>query len=209
MKSNFEIKINKEIRDYTESILLGLSLCQTIFSIPACAIMCGLYFLFKERFGTEVTSWLCMLGAAPFAALGFIKFQGMYTEDIVKMVISSFALSTRNLINAPFNLYYETLEPFINQSRKESIVHDKKLRKIEKAQQRKTRVPRTVQDTIPVDTIYKDGIFRSGNKYTKSYRFLDINYKIVSGEDKNNLFLSYSDLLNSFDSSVMTKITIS
>ncbi|EFW24810.1 PrgI family protein [Solobacterium moorei] len=139
MKSNFEIKINKEIRDYTESILLGLSLRQTIFSTLACAIAYGLYFLFKERFGTEVTSWLCMLGAAPFAAFGFIRFQGMYTEDIVKMAISSFALSTRNLINAPFNLYYETFEPFINQSRKESIVHDKKLRKIEKAQQRKNK----------------------------------------------------------------------
>ena len=139
MKSNFEIKINKEIRDYTESILLGLSLRQTIFSILACAVACGLYFLFKERLGTEVTSWLCMLGATPFAAFGFIRFQGMYTEDIVKMAISSFALSTKNLINVPFNLYYEILEPFINQSRKESIVHDKKLRKIEKAQQRKNK----------------------------------------------------------------------
>lgn len=139
MKSNFEIKINKEIRDYTESIFFGLSLRQSIFSIIACAIACGLYFLFEERLGTEVTSWLCMLGAAPFAALGFIRFQGMYTEDIVSMAISSFVLSTRNLINVPFNLYYEILEPFINKSRKESIVHDKKLRKIEKAQQRKNK----------------------------------------------------------------------
>ena len=79
------------------------------------------------------------LGAAPFAAFGFIRFQGMYTEDIVKMARSSFMLSTRNLINVPFNLYCEILEPFINQSRKESIVHDKKLRKIEKAQQRKNK----------------------------------------------------------------------
>lgn len=139
MKSNFEIKINKEIRDYTESILLGLSLRQTIFSILACAVACSLYFLFKESLGTEVTSWLCMLGTAPFAAFGFIRFQGMYTEDIVSMAISSFALSTKNLINVPFNLYYEILEPFINQSRKESIVYDKKLRKIEKAQQRKNK----------------------------------------------------------------------
>lgn len=117
-------------------------------------------------------------------------------------------LSTRNLINVPFNLYCEILEPFINQSRKESIVHDKSYERLKKLNKEKTRVPKTVQDTIPVDTIYKDGIFKSGNKYTKSYRFLDINYKIASGEDKNNLFLSYSDLLNSFDSSVMTKITI-
>lgn len=84
----------------------------------------------------------------------------------------------------------------------------KSYERLKKLNKEKTRVPRTVQDTIPVDIIYKDGIFRSGNKYTKSYRFLDINYKIASGEDKNNLFLSYSDLLNSFDSSVMTKITI-
>ena len=139
MKSNFEIKINKEIRDYTESILLGLSLRQTIFSILACAIACGLYFLFKERFGTEVTSWLCMLGAAPFAAFGFIRFQGMYTEDIVKTVFNSLLLSSRDLINKPFNLYNEVFEPMIKRSRKESIVHDKKLRKVKKAEQRKNK----------------------------------------------------------------------
>ena len=139
MKSNFEIKINKEIRDYTESILLGLSLRQTIFSILACAVACGLYFLFKERLGTEVTSWLCMLGATPFAACGVIRFLGMYTEDIVKTVFNSLLLSSRDLINKPFNLYDEVFEPMIKQSRKESIVHDKKLRKIEKAEQRKNK----------------------------------------------------------------------
>lgn len=127
MKSNFEIKINKEIRDYTESIFFGLSLRQRIFSIIACIIACGLYFLCKDRLGTEMTSWLCMLGAAPFAALGFIRFQGMYTEDIVKTALYSFLLSSTNLINKPFDLYEEIFNSIINQSRKESIVHDKKL----------------------------------------------------------------------------------
>lgn len=84
----------------------------------------------------------------------------------------------------------------------------KSYERLKKQNKERIRVPRTVQDTIPVDSVYKDGIFRSGNRYTKSYRFLDINYKIASGEDKNNLFLTYSDLLNSFDPSVMTKITI-
>lgn len=139
MKSNFEIKINKEIRDYTESIFFGLSLRQSIFSIIACIIACGLYFLCKDRLGTEMTSWLCMLGAAPFAAFGFIRFQGMYTEDIVKTALYSFLLSSTNLINKPFDLYEEIFNSIINQSRKESIVHDKKLRKIEKAKQRKNK----------------------------------------------------------------------
>lgn len=139
MKSNFEIKINKEIRDYTESIFFGLSLRQSIFSIIACIIACGIYFLFNDKLGTEMTSWLCMLGAAPFAALGFIRFQGMYTEGIVKTALYSFLLSSTNLINKPFDLYEEIFNSIINQSRKESIVHDKKLRKIEKAKQRKNK----------------------------------------------------------------------
>ena len=140
MKSNFEIKINKEIRDYTESIFFGLSLRQSIFSIIACAIACGLYFLFKERFGTEVTSWLCMLGAAPFAAFGFIRFQGMNAEQIVICAIRSLLIKQHNLIFKPQNLYYEYLKEFLEIKRKESIdPYDKKLRKIEKAKQRKNK----------------------------------------------------------------------
>lgn len=70
------------------------------------------------------------------------------------------------------------------------------------------RIPKTTQDVIPIDTVYKDGIFKIGNRYTKSYRFLDINYAIASKEEKTGLFLDYGDLLNSFDSSVMVKITV-
>ena len=66
----------------------------------------------------------------------------------------------------------------------------KSYERIRKLNKEKVKVPKSIQDTIPVDTIYRDGIFRMGNKFSKSYRFLDINYKIASGEDKNNLFLS-------------------
>ena len=134
MKSNFEIKINKEIRDYTESIFLGLSLRQTIFSIFACGVACVIYFLLKDQLGVEMTSWLCMIGAAPFAAFGFVRFQGMYTEEIIVTAISSLLLSTKELFNKPYNLYYELFESYINQTRKESINHDKKLRKIKETQ---------------------------------------------------------------------------
>lgn len=51
----------------------------------------------------------------------------------------------------------------------------KSYERIRKQNKEKVRVPKTVQDTIPIDTIYRDGIFRMGNKYSKSYRFLDIN----------------------------------
>ena len=69
-----EVKINKEIRNYTESMFFGLSLRQFIFSVLACGVAVGLYFLLRPQFGTETLSWVCILGAFPFAAMGFIKY---------------------------------------------------------------------------------------------------------------------------------------
>ncbi len=70
------------------------------------------------------------------------------------------------------------------------------------------RIPRNAQDIVGVDTVYKDGIFKIGNRFSKSYRFLDVNYSIASKEQKTNLFLDYGELLNSLDSSTVTKISI-
>ena len=60
-----EVKINKEIRDYTEAIFFGLSLRQFIFSGLACGIAVGLYFLLHPYMSMETVSWICVLGAAP------------------------------------------------------------------------------------------------------------------------------------------------
>ncbi len=70
-------------------------------------------------------------------------------------------------------------------------------------------MPKGVQDVIPVTAIYDDGIFRYGkDKYSKSFKFTDINYAVASRNDKEAMFLEYSELLNSFDSGATTKITI-
>lgn len=70
------------------------------------------------------------------------------------------------------------------------------------------RVPRKVQDVIPIRRIWEDGIFQVGNRFAKTYKFSDINYLVASPEDKKSMFLTYSELLNSFDSGATTKITI-
>ncbi len=70
-------------------------------------------------------------------------------------------------------------------------------------------VPKGVQDIIPVQRIWADGIFQvAKNKYSKCYRFTDINYAVASRSDKEGMFLEYSELLNSFDTGATTKITI-
>ena len=62
---------------------------------------------------------------------------------------------------------------------------------------------------IPIQTIWSDGIFLNGrNKFSKMYRFTDINYAVASRDDKEGMFLEYSELLNSLDSGSTTKITI-
>lgn len=85
----------------------------------------------------------------------------------------------------------------------------KSLRNIIHQDKEKLKIPTSVQDTIPVHTIWKNGIFLVGNnKYSKTYQFTDINYGKASEEDKKAMFLAYSELLNSFDSNATTKITI-
>jgi hypothetical protein len=85
----------------------------------------------------------------------------------------------------------------------------KTLTNMMKQDRERFEVPRKVQDIIPVQTIYPDGIFLVGrNKYSKMFRFEDINYAVASRDDKEAMFLEYSELLNSLDSGATTKITI-
>ena len=85
----------------------------------------------------------------------------------------------------------------------------KTLAKLFKQEKEKFVVPKGVQDVIPINAIYDDGIFKVGkDKFSKSFKFTDINYAVASREDKEAMFLEYSELLNSFDSGATTKITI-
>jgi len=84
----------------------------------------------------------------------------------------------------------------------------KTLQKIMKQDKERFVVPKGVQQAIPIRAIWPDGIFQVGNKFSRSFRFEDINYAVASKEDKEAMFLSYSELLNSFDSGAITKITI-
>ena len=102
-----EVKINREIGDYTESVYFGLSLRQFIFSILACGVAVGLYFLLKPLFGIETLSWVCILGAAPFAAIGFFSWHGMTAEKAFYAYLRSEILMPNELKFKSINLYDE------------------------------------------------------------------------------------------------------
>ena len=93
-----EVKINKEIKEYNETMFFGLSVRQFMFAVLACGAAVGIYFGCRSFMGTETLSWVCMLGAAPFAALGFIKYNGMTAEKIAKAWIRSEILMPKKIL---------------------------------------------------------------------------------------------------------------
>lgn len=102
-----EIKINKEIKDFNETMFFGLSIRQFIFSILACGIAVLIYFIGRDTLNKEILSWLCILGALPFAAWGFVRYHGMYAEQIARAWIRSEIKMPRALYFTGINSYKE------------------------------------------------------------------------------------------------------
>ena len=94
---------------------------QCIFSVLAIAVAVGLYFILKPYLGTETLSWVCILGAAPFAALGFITYQGMTAEQFVWAWLRSELIEPRFLRSEPVNnIYYEAMKGIVETHAKEA-----------------------------------------------------------------------------------------
>ena len=69
-------------------------------------------------------------------------------------------------------------------------------------------IPRSVQNLIPIKRIWADGIFLAGTRYTKTFKFTDINYMVASETAQRKMFLNYAALVNSLDCGATTKITV-
>lgn len=128
-----EVKINKEIRNYTESIFFGLSLRQFLFSCTACVVALLLYFILKPFFEIETLSWVCILGALPFAVLGFVTYNGMTAEKFIYAWIKSEFLIPKKLVFNATNIYELMLENI----EKDRLIQNKKDKKYKKGNRKK------------------------------------------------------------------------
>ena len=135
-----EVKINKDIREFSESIFFGLSLRQFIFSVIACIVAVVLYFVLKPYLGLETLSWFCILGAAPFAVLGFVKYNGMTAEKFIVAVIKSEFLTPKKLTFKATNIYAETFKPTIDKKLKQRLLKPQKKKKEKKDKKKKKEV---------------------------------------------------------------------
>ena len=105
-----EIKINKEIRNYTESMFFGLSMRQFFFAVIGVGFAVLMYFLLRPYLGTETLSWVCMLGAAPFVAMGFITYNGMTAEQFAWTWIKSKFIEPQKVKFECDTFYNKTLQ---------------------------------------------------------------------------------------------------
>ena len=109
-----EIRINKEIKDYHESLFMGLSMRQFICSLGAVGAAVGIYFGLSNVLDKETVSWLCIICAAPLAAAGFFKYNGMNFEQfVIAYIYSEFICSgvrTYQSENYIYDAYKEVLK---------------------------------------------------------------------------------------------------
>lgn len=119
-----EIRINKEIKDYHESLFFGLSFRQFLCSAAALAMAVGVYFGFRNIVGKETVSWLCMVCAAPIAAAGFFQYYGMnFEEFIIAYIKSEFLYAGIRVFqseNILYNIYQEVLDDAAKHTKKEA-----------------------------------------------------------------------------------------
>ena len=117
-----EIKINKEIRNYTESMFFGLSMRQFFFAIIGVGFAVLSYFMLRSYLGTETLSWVCMLAAAPFVAMGFITYNGMTAEQFAWTWIKSKFIEPKKVKFECDTFYHEaTTKPFAPKSSKKEV----------------------------------------------------------------------------------------
>ena len=121
-----EIKINREILNYTEAIFFGLTIRQCLFSILAIGIAVLIYFTLNPILGLEMTGWMCVVSAFPFAVLGFVKYNGMPAEKLIWAWLKSELLLPKRLLFRSTNYYYQMMKPYIEIQVKEGMkIYDK------------------------------------------------------------------------------------
>lgn len=120
-----EIRINKEIKDYHESLFFGLSMRQFICSLGAVGAAVGIYFGLKDIVDKETLSWICIVCAAPLAAAGFFKYNGLNFEQFIVAFVYSELLCSGVRTYQSENYIYDAYQEVI----KDVAVRNKKIKK--------------------------------------------------------------------------------
>lgn len=113
-----EIKINKEIRNYHEQLLMGLNWRQIIYTGAGIAVALILGFNLRGKVSDETMSWIIPCAIIPFFLFGFKKVNGMHMEKFIAAWFKSTFLIPRKLVLREDNVYKILLEESKNEKKK-------------------------------------------------------------------------------------------
>ena len=90
------IEINKNIDNYKESVVLGLSARQLVYSVLSVAVGGGIVLLLYRHVGLTVSTYIAIPVVAPIAMTGFYSYHGMTFVEMMKLKLH-FAFANRAL----------------------------------------------------------------------------------------------------------------
>ena len=79
------IEVNKDIQNYKESVVLGLTARQLIYSVLSVIIGGGIVLLLYERVGMTISTYIAIPVVAPIALTGFYSYNGMTFVEMMKL----------------------------------------------------------------------------------------------------------------------------
>lgn len=216
------IDINKDLDEYRESAVMGLSWKQCASFVASAGICVGSIALLQDKIGLVPSCYLAIPVVMPIALNGFYSKNGMnFTEYVSK--------SWNMMFQKPLLYVSEEGPKQIEEKKKGGMEKKKnsrpknskksnkkpkrslfgsKFKQLKNADEPLYETPKSVQQAIEIKSISKSGIFEvAEGKYTKTYLFSDINYVTHTRDGQLSLFERWCAILNSFD--VPFKITIS
>lgn len=88
------IEINKNIDNYKESVVLGLSARQLVYSVLSVAVGGGIVLLLYRHVGLTASTYIAIPAVSPIAMTGFYSYHGMTFLEMMKLKLH-FAFASR------------------------------------------------------------------------------------------------------------------
>lgn len=136
-----EVKIPKEINSYETKLIAGLTTRQTVCVVGIISACLFFFNIFNPICGKDITSFICIVAAAPFALAGWWKPYGMVFEQFAVTVIKSLIVAPTHYKYKTENLYEYIQEAIEKEDKRLAEIENKKnKKKVKKVKYKKSKL---------------------------------------------------------------------
>ena len=197
------ISVPRDLTKVKSKVAFNLTKRQLVCFGTATLIGVPLFFVLRDSGGNTAATLGMMAVMLPAFFLGMYEKNGQPMEKLLSYYVQSRFLRPK-IRPYKTNNYYALLM-------KGGMTHDPVLEKTDKGGKKKPQkptVPRTAQQSIPMQRMFEDGTCRvKANYYTRTIQYQDINYQLAQQEDKTAIFEEWCSFLNFFDSSIKFELS--